>query len=126
MTVQPIRTDILVLPFTAPPLRPNHRVHWAVKARETRLVRRTAQLLAKAEKIAPRGSQPVAITVVWFARDRRRRDGNALALFAKAAIDGLVDADVLTDDDSEHLIEERYRVRHDPTNPRIELWIEDQ
>lgn len=119
-------TDILVLPFTAPPLRPNQRPHWSVRSREMRRVRQTSQLLAKAEKIAPRGSQPVAITVVWFARDRIRRDSNALALFAKAAIDGLVDAGVLDDDDSEHLVEERYRIRHDPTNPRIELWIEDQ
>nr|DAI63899.1 MAG TPA: Endodeoxyribonuclease RusA [Caudoviricetes sp.] len=119
-------TDTLVLPFASPPLRPNQRPHWSVRSRETRRVRSTTHVLAKAEKLAPRGSQAVVITTVWFARDRRRRDTNSLALFAKAAIDGLVDAGVLDDDDSLHLIEERYRIRHDPTNPRIELWIEDQ
>ncbi|GAB2646211.1 hypothetical protein GCM10027169_12960 [Gordonia jinhuaensis] len=116
----------LTLPYERPPLTPNMRIHWTTRAALTREIRQTTHILAKAERLSPRGSQGVAITIHWHTPDRRRRDVGCLTLTAKAAIDGLVDAGILTDDDHTHVTEERYRISHDPTNPRIELWIEDQ
>ena len=114
---------IVELPYARPPLTPNQRLHWAVRARLTREIRSAATVCAKASKVAPLGRS--AITTVWFVPDKRRRDAGSLSLTTKAAIDGLVDAGVWPDDNSDWITQESYRIELDKTNPRIEIHIEE-
>lgn len=111
----------LTMPYDRPPLRPNERVHWSVRSRTTREVRNAASVEARRQNVPPQ--PPSEVRIVWWAPDKRRRDASALAMFGKAAIDGLVDAGVWPDDHSGHVIRESHEVRLDRHNPRIELWI---
>jgi hypothetical protein len=73
-----------------------------VWARHTKTVRRDWWLLARQHKV-PRLGRAV-VTVTPLHRDRRSpQDAAACAPEAKAAIDGLVDAQVLPDDNADHL-----------------------
>lgn len=113
------------MPVKRPPLRPNDRLHWAVKARLTREMRHTAHLRAKNANIPTLGKSAVVVT--WFPPDRRRRDANSLVLASKAWIDGLVDAGIWPDDDPTHVATETYRIGPpDPANPRIEITIREE
>lgn len=80
----------------------NHRLHWAAQARATRAIRHAAKLLAKSARIPalPRAK----VVAEYRPADRRRRDPANWYPSVKAAIDGLVDAGVLPDDDAAHLL----------------------
>lgn len=105
----------------------NDRPHWAVKARATHNVRQMTVLKAKAARLP-------ALTVVhvaaWiqYPTAGRADPGNASPT-VKAAIDGLVDAGVIPDDDHTHLIGPDYR-REIGKAPkgihRVRLVITDQ
>lgn len=117
-------TWTLVMPVKRPPLTPNARVHWAVKARVTREMRHMAYLCAKRAEIPPLGKSAVLVT--WFPPDRRRRDTNSLVTATKAWIDGLVDAGIWPDDDPNHVAAETYRIGPpDKDHPRIEITIQE-
>lgn len=117
-------SHVIVLPFRRPPLTPNQRLHWAVKARETRRIREVAYVCASQAKVPPLGKSAVIAT--WFPSDARRRDAGSLSLTVKAAIDGLVDYGVWPDDDPAHVASETYRIGPvDRDNPRIEITIEE-
>lgn len=73
----------------------NHRTHWAVQARKARDMRQAARLACAGAAPIP---GPVALTVTFAFPDRRPRDLDNYSI--KAAIDGAVDAGVLTDDRS--------------------------
>ena len=90
------REWVLTLPGSKPSLTLNSRQHWAVKARETRVVRATAALLARKHRIPPLARCEVLLT--YYPRDRRRRDADNLVGLLKACCDGLVDARVVPDD----------------------------
>lgn len=89
-------TVVLVLPWSAPPIRENDREHWRQKAERTKAVRAAAGVLARNQRV--RRMARAEIRLVWTVTDRRRRDAAAPNPTLKAAIDGLVDADVLDDD----------------------------
>jgi len=80
----------------------NGRHHWAAKARKVRAIRTAARWQAKAARI-PRLTK-ARIVVEYLPPDRRRRDPANWAPSAKAAVDGLVDAGVLDDDDHTRLL----------------------
>ncbi len=76
--------------------------HYKKRARVVKDCRERFTWLALEQRI-PR-LERVNISVVPLAKDRRGiQDVAACALAAKAAIDGIVDANVLVDDDPEHL-----------------------
>jgi crossover junction endodeoxyribonuclease RusA len=75
----------------------NGRYHWAAKARLVRAIRQATAWQAKAARI-PR-LERAHIIAEYLPPDRRRRDPANWAPSAKAAVDGLVDAGVLEDDD---------------------------
>lgn len=76
-----------------------HRLQAAGEIRETR---RATALLARAERL-PR-CERIEVTVQPHVRDRVRQDLGACHPHAKAAIDGLVDAQVIPDDTDSHLV----------------------
>jgi crossover junction endodeoxyribonuclease RusA len=79
----------------------NQRPHWATKARHTRVVRDMAWVLAKAQRVQLMPAATLEVVTKWS--DHRVRDAENIAPTSKAAIDGCVQAGLLTDDSSEYL-----------------------
>lgn len=101
MTDSP-RTWTIALPAGTRLLNANERLHWATKARITRQLRDTTCWLARQQKIP--ALLCARIIAEYRPVDRRRRDPANLYPAVKAAVDGLVDAGVLPDDDARHLV----------------------
>ena len=110
-------TLLINLPWTQPPLTANQRMHWAKKASVTREVRQTTRVLAHG---APRADRLV-VTLHYRPRQRRVRDRHNLWPTVKACVDGLVDAGIVPNDDSEHLSAPE-PVIHPPGEPA--MWLE--
>jgi len=109
----------LTLPITSP-LSMNDREHWAKKAQRVRTVRESVATLARAEGI-PQLWHP-RVTLHYEPRDKRRRDVENLVPTSKAAVDGLVLAGVLEDDDAQHFTP-TMPVLCDPNGKAGRLWI---
>lgn len=96
-------------------LTANGRYHWAERARRARQIRWTAALEARLAGLRPMPG-PVAVTVTVVYPRRGRHDPENFAPSWKPAIDGLVDAGVLPDDDSTHVTQ--LACRADPRTVR--------
>lgn len=83
-------------------LTSNQRLHWATKARHTKVIRDMAWVLAKHARIQSMAAAEIEVEVTWPNRSRKR-DSHNLQPSAKAAIDGFVDAGVLPDDSDKYL-----------------------
>jgi crossover junction endodeoxyribonuclease RusA len=89
----------IVLPYDKPPLSLNQRLHWAVKAKLVKEVRTTTERLAQQLEIPP--LEAVEITLIYTPKTARKRDTDNLFATLKPAVDGLVDAGVIADDNTE-------------------------
>ena len=89
-------------------LTSNHRTHWATKARHTRVIRDMAWILAKAERVRLMPAATLEVVTKW--PDRRVRDAENIAPTSKAAVDGCVQAGLLTDDSSQYLKSVTFRI----------------
>lgn len=83
-------------------LNANQGLHWRTRTKRTKAIRQAAAQLARALGVPP--LQRAHIFAEYLPTDGRRRDPANWAPSAKAAVDGLVDARVLLDDDAKHLI----------------------
>lgn len=94
-------------------LTSNQRMHWAEKARRTRVIRNVAGFVALRSGLHP--VERATVTVwVGYPSTRRQDPANASPA-AKAAIDGIVATRrLLADDDAEHLTAVTFR-RDEPT-----------
>lgn len=95
------RTWVIALPAGIELLNANQRRHWAPTRRIARQLRHLAQAMARSAGVP--ALQRAHITAEYRPPDRRRRDVHNLYPSAKAAVDGLVDAGVLPDDNDDHL-----------------------
>jgi crossover junction endodeoxyribonuclease RusA len=82
-------------------LTSNMRLHWATKARHTKTIRDMAWIMCMHPKRAHLSAATCDVVVTW--PDKRRRDAENIQPTAKAAIDGCVDAGLLTDDSDRYL-----------------------
>lgn len=85
----------------------NDRLHWAVKAKKTKHIRALAQLEARRAKLTPVRTVHVCAWIGYPTRSKA--DPSNAAPVVKAALDGLTDAGIWTDDDSDHVIAVEYR-----------------
>ena len=85
----------------------NDRPHWAVKAKAVAYVRKLTWAAAKGRRL-PR-HKAVHITVFVQYPTGGRADPNNAEPMGKAAVDGLVDAGVIPDDDDRHVLGPDYR-----------------
>ncbi|MGC0251528.1 hypothetical protein [Pseudactinotalea sp. Z1748] len=108
-------------------LSANQRHHWAAKARRTAYVRELAAWSARTERL-PR-FQRVHITAFIGYPTAAKADPENAAPSVKACIDGIKDAGVIPDDNSDHVIGPDYR-RETGKAPRghhtIRLVLTDQ
>src|SRR4051794_39840417 len=86
----------------------NHREHFMVRAAKTKAWRDAAAVHARAAGIP--ALDKVRITAQECPSGNRRRDVDRVALTVKACIDGIVDAGVIPDDNTAHLLELTYAV----------------
>lgn len=119
---------LIVLPLPSGLLSPNHkpasfggRMQVAVSVRSYRA---KAQLAAEEQGVETGPWERATVKAAFFhAKKNRRDDVNHLARL-KPAYDGLVDAGLLEDDDSEHLTTLSPTFAIDREAPRVELLIE--
>lgn len=121
---------ILTLPYRTPPLSLNARHgHWSQQRKLEDNVQKAAWALAKQHRM-PR-LNAVTAELVWYPGSNRRYDADNIAPTLKPAIDGLVHAGVLPDDNSTRVIATSQRVvlrRDDPYDSgtgRVLLVIRD-
>lgn len=107
------------LPWLKPPLNLNQRMHWAQKAKETKLIRSTVAVLAKGRVIP----LPCVVTLVWTVSDARRRDTDNPAPTVKACIDGMRDAGLLPDDHSGYVVGSGTRIEKIPGTKALRLEV---
>lgn len=95
------RQWVVQLPAGLELLNSNHRGHWRRNHAITAELRLAGAWMARAGRVPP--LRRAHITGVYEPPDRRKRDPANLYPSFKAAVDGLVDAGVLVDDDAAHL-----------------------
>lgn len=84
----------------------NDRMHWAQKAKRTKALRSRAAWLARQARLET--DTPVLVVAsIGYPRGGKADPGNA-APTVKAILDGLTDAGVWPDDDSDHVIGPHY------------------
>lgn len=79
----------------------NHRVHYQVAARRKKQIRHDAAIIGRRDLTPVHG--PVAIYARAYVRGGTLPDADAIAPMVKAAIDGLVDARIIPNDDGENV-----------------------
>lgn len=98
----------LTLPFPPAGLSPNRirREHWSLRSELSKAYREECRLLTR-QRLLQLGEtkqtlplkEPVRARITFVIKDNRRRDMDNLFAAFKPAIDGMVDAGVLRDDD---------------------------
>ena len=87
----------------------NDRMHWAEKAKRTKALRARGKAYARALGLHRAGLEVVHVAAwIGYPRGGKADPANA-GPTVKALIDGLTDAGVWPDDDSEHVIGPDYR-----------------
>lgn len=97
-------------------LTSNGRYHWAARAKRTRWIRQAAKLAARDTQ---RHRQAHITAYVAYPRQNKADPGNAYPTL-KAAIDGVIDAGILPDDDHKHL--PALTIRRDPPTGRAGVY----
>jgi len=83
------------LPFKKPPLSMNDRMHHMQRHRITQELRLVGRVKARTLPDMER----CRITLVWYVNTKHRRDTINLMATLKPLVDGIVDAEVVADDD---------------------------
>jgi crossover junction endodeoxyribonuclease RusA len=104
-----------------PPLTLNQRLHWSEKARRTKTLREAAAWSAKALKLGR--LEHVTVQLHYAPGDMRRRDSDNLSATLKPAVDGLVDAGLVEDDDPLHVTTVMPAIHTGPGKRRLWLTI---
>ncbi len=105
-----MRSWTIHLPWKAPPLSLNDRMHWAPKARLTKQVRTIGFAKARASRIPD--LEKCSVELVWYVNTRHRRDVDNPVLTLKALCDGLVDAEIVPDDTPEYMTKLPVRIEY--------------
>ncbi|MCP4782799.1 MAG: hypothetical protein GY903_00985 [Fuerstiella sp.] len=109
----------IVLPPVNPKLNAHNKGHWRGKLKAVKSLRQLAGFLTREQT---REQWPAAtIQYRFFFPNKLRRDQANAIQSQKAAIDGVVDAGLIPDDDWQHLAIAGVTCEVDRTNPRVEL-----
>jgi len=114
----------LTIPAPCDWLNSNQRLHWAEKARRTRIWRYTAHGAVLAQAKGVRFTVPVRIVVTIHKPRAGRFDATNWAPTGKALIDGLVDSGLLEDDDNTRVIGPDMRAGEKRAEPCVVVRVE--
>jgi hypothetical protein len=120
----PRETVTLVLPLPPAILNPNGKHgHWAARAAALKRCRKLAREAVEREGIETGPWQRVEVKAVFCFRKARRRDGANHNAMLKGYFDGIVDAQLVQDDDSVHwsTLPPEFRAVEDLT--RVEITV---
>ena len=93
------------------------------KASATKKYRRLAKEATEEERIESAPWRKAVVTPIYYHARKGRRDDDNFVGSLKAAYDGIVDAGLLPDDDSEHMTKMPPKFRIDKKHPRVEITI---
>ena len=102
----------------------NQNMHWRDRSKLVKAIRQTAWAIARRDKL-PALQRAHIYYVIHPDTQTRRRDPGNWSPSAKAAVDGLVDAGVLPDDNKEHLLGPDPRIGDPVKGSQLVLWITD-
>ncbi len=94
-----------------------------MKAAATKKYRRLAKEATLGERVDSAPWQKAVVTPVFFHARKGRRDDDNFVGSLKAVYDGIVDAGLLPDDDSEHMTKMPPKFLVDKENPRVEITV---
>lgn len=120
-----VHTIVLDVPRPAMTSNDQRRWHWT-KVRRAKADMQTRVWAAVKQARIPTLTAPTRVSVTWYAPNAIRRDSDALGPFLKAALDALVAANVIGDDDRTHVLGTSMAVDIDRVNPRIELQLTEE
>lgn len=110
------------LPYVAPPLSSNQRLHHMAVARLRKQLRADAFRLALAAKL-PRHARRLdkaRIVLHWQGAVRRPRDNVNINPTLKPLVDGLIDYGLCEDDNSAHVVTDTVI---EPVGSKVRLWL---
>lgn len=111
----------VTLPYTAPPLTLNQRLHWAEKARRVRELREAVEWKLREARVPP--LRRCSVELHWRPGMTRTRDRDNLTATSKPCFDEIVAAGICADDSPEWM-DQLMPVIH-PADRRLPpvLWI---
>ena len=112
------------LPWAAPPLSLNDRMHWRPKAEKVRQAREAARWAIRAAQPRPTPMAAAEVVLHWRVPNLIRRDLDNLAATLKPVIDALVDEGVLPDDDWRHVTRASSEIHPPDPNRRPSVWVQ--
>lgn len=115
------RTFTVTLPVGLRLFTSNQRLHWRTRAKVTKAIRGAAMEAA----FGLPELQRAHVTAVLHPHDKRRRDPANWYPAVKAAVDGIVDAGVLEDDDATRLIGPDMRLGRVVRGTQLVLHIQE-
>ena len=115
---------VLTLPLPPPALHAHAKGGWHGKSGPTKKYRMDAYLLASGRKYVTRFER-ARLSIAFFWPNFIRRDTLNAVHSIKPAIDGIVDAGWIMDDDWQHMEIGSINSAVDRENPRVELTIEE-
>jgi len=118
---------LIPLPYEAPPLRSNKRLHWRAEHRHKADIRQVGRLTAKQWMQQHPGTYPlpypVDVCLIWTVPTRHVRDADSGQPTLKSWQDGAVDAGLLSGDDFTRVRRSYCLIEHKPGQP-MSLQIE--
>lgn len=124
MTLTSQTTWRIALPVGTPLINANDRMHPVKQSPYIKAIRNTAWALARQAKL-PKLQRAYIVYVIHPDTKTRRRDPGNWSPSAKAAVDGLVDAGLLPDDNHTHLLGPDPRIGTPIKGGQLELIITD-
>lgn len=117
-----------VVTVTLPPnldlLNSNQRLHWATKARRTRTIRDATAWTTRALNEKPMSAAKITATI--HPKTNHRFDPHNFQPTVKAMIDGIVDAQLIADDDATRLWSVAFQAGpKNPAGTRINLTVKE-
>ena len=121
-------TNSITITMPLPPkeLWQNRPCNWRKKYKVVRNYRLNSYAGCRVNRCCPDNPwEKASARYVFYWKDKRRRDIMNANAAMKPAMDGIVDAGIIVDDDYKHLTHETTEFKFDKDNPRVEITVSE-